>query len=180
MSDDIVNRLRDRVWTFPEAEDISVLDSSMCSVMDEAAAEIERLRAGLEREREREASALHHHEWRECEGVIAEQKAEIERLRRLRSEAIEVLDGWRRVYEAVEKRPADLGRFDFEIVLDRIAEKDDEIERLRDGIAQALIELDAEHWCLMCEDGSGPCATRLVADDLRALIEEDDDGEARS
>lgn len=59
--------------------------------------------------------------------------------------------------------------------------RDPEVERLRAVIAQAVAELDAEHrdadeavrgrhgGCVICfpSDGSWPCVTRMVADDLR-------------
>lgn len=67
--------------------------------------------------------------------------------------------------------------------------RDPEIERLRAVIGQAVAELDAEHrptWasptaeaagkepvgCVICfpADGSWPCVSRMVADDLRACL----------
>lgn len=55
---------------------------------------------------------------------------------------------------------------------------------LRPVVVQAIADLDAEHYlsydngprrgCIICwpKDGSWPCASRLVADDLRAVIED--------
>lgn len=51
---------------------------------------------------------------------------------------------------------------------------------LRPAVAQAIAELDAEHYaeeedggtnCVVCWDGSWPCVVRQVADDLRAALE---------
>lgn len=57
----------------------------------------------------------------------------------------------------------------------------DEIERLRSAISDAVTELDAEHrpdghLCAMCgaADGSWPCVSRMVADDLRVLLDSKD------
>ena len=47
------------------------------------------------------------------------------------------------------------------------------------AILKAVVELDAEHYedrqikgCAMCwpKDGSWPCVSRLIADDLRAVV----------
>ena len=61
----------------------------------------------------------------------------------------------------------------------------------RSALVTAVAELDAEHrpdlripllprgGCVMCwpKDGSWPCVTRLIADELRAIVErEDGDG----
>jgi hypothetical protein len=48
MTDDLVERLRHPVWTFPEAEDISVPDTVNLKTMLEAVDEIERLRAEVD------------------------------------------------------------------------------------------------------------------------------------
>ena len=56
-----------------------------------------------------------------------------------------------------------------------------EIERLRAVIAAARNELNADHYriedvngCAMCwpHDGSWPCVSKMVADDLRNALEE--------
>lgn len=59
---------------------------------------------------------------------------------------------------------------------------------LEDAVVQAVKELRAEHYpdpelkgrggCVICwpKDGSWPCASRMVADDLRAALTDNDDG----
>lgn len=54
----------------------------------------------------------------------------------------------------------------------------DEIERLRAAIEEALGDLSGHQknpgvmWCRICgaDDGSWPCVTRMVADDLTAAL----------
>lgn len=55
----------------------------------------------------------------------------------------------------------------------------DEIERLREAMTAAKTELDTEHrpepdgrCCIVCgpQDGSWPCVSRLIADDLDAAL----------
>lgn len=66
----------------------------------------------------------------------------------------------------------------------RIAKLEAEVERLRGEVMQAVAELDAEHspddprnvgpqgGCVLCwpKVGSWPCVTRMIADDLRAIV----------
>lgn len=53
------------------------------------------------------------------------------------------------------------------------------LRALEEGIRQAVRELDYEHdkhenlpWCRICgtADGSWPCVSRMIADDLRRLV----------
>ena len=58
----------------------------------------------------------------------------------------------------------------------------DGIEQLRAALTGAVEELDAEHysaadvkgrWCIICgpADGSWPCSSRMIADDLRQALD---------
>jgi hypothetical protein len=62
------------------------------------------------------------------------------------------------------------------------------VERLRAALTDAVAELDVIHYpdpgvflgrggCIMCwpKDGSWPCTTRLIADELRAHFDGSDD-----